>query len=457
MRLSDNTVSDGPIGSLPERSAKSICDGLYGRIVVGKPEVLLMNTPAFLRLQQIKQLGFVYRVWPGATHSRYEHSLGCYHLMGQALRALLWRGSQNGLTSVSQSSIKAVMVASLLHDIGHYPFSHTLEELGSPIEKHEKIGRSIIEGSEIAPILEREYHLSPERVADLIDPPQARAIHPDDVLLRQLLSGTLDVDKLDYLPRDARACHVPYHGVDIPRLFEALRVVEQGGRCTMALTQKGIEPLRSLLQTRLAMFETVYWHHTNRAFDVMLLRAVEDALQTRCLSPNQLTRLDDASLLTLLHSQEMPVSTSHLAADLISRRPYRTVLEVSPFAGSLFEHLEAVCQDFGQRRRLERTLAAHLSDVLGFTVADHEVLCDVLPRKSWDMQMWITWPCPPVGMQSLMLWEEIIAGTAGNLKHFYQPTNRSIRVVVAVHVCNRDARARRPETWLPLLSQVIAS
>src|SRR5215470_14747937 len=103
--------------------------------------------------------------------------------MMRALRALLSHGDEGGLNGVTRSSIQVVLVAALLHDIGHYPFSHTIEDLGSPILNHEKVGRSIIEKSEIATILERDYQLSPERVADVIDPPLRKTFSPDDALL----------------------------------------------------------------------------------------------------------------------------------------------------------------------------------------------------------------------------------------------------------------------------------
>src|SRR5436190_23830598 len=154
----------------------------------------------------------------------YNNSLGCYYVGVLALCSLLQRGDEGGLYGVSISSVQTLVVASLLHDIGHYPFSHTIEELGYPIITHEKVGRSIIEKSEIATILEKDYHLSPERVADFIDPPKSKILPVDDELLTSLLSGALDVDKLDYLPRDARACNVPYGGVDVARLQLALRI-----------------------------------------------------------------------------------------------------------------------------------------------------------------------------------------------------------------------------------------
>ena len=155
-----------------EQPVSTVRDSLYDLIPLGPREEKLIGTAPFLRLQKIKQLSFVYRVWPGATHTRYEHSLGCYNLAVRALRSLLQHGDEGGLDGISISSVQTLVVAALLHDIGHYPYSHTLEELGYPIVLHEKVGRSIIVNSEIATILERDYHLSPERVADFIDPPR---------------------------------------------------------------------------------------------------------------------------------------------------------------------------------------------------------------------------------------------------------------------------------------------
>src|SRR5258707_7540279 len=255
-----------------EQPVTTVRDSLYDLIPLGPREEKLIGTAPFLRLQKIKQLGFVYRVWPGATHTRYEHSLGCYYLAIRALRSLLQRGNDGGLNGVSISSVQTLVVASLLHDIGHYPFSHTIEVPGYPMIPHEKVGRAIIEKSEIATILEQDYALSPERVANFIDPPRARPLPPDDELLQSLLSGALDVDKLDYLSRDARACNVPYGGVDLTRFQGALRIPScLDGRRRILGTHKGISPLPSLLHARQEMFDNIYWHHTRRAMHVMLM------------------------------------------------------------------------------------------------------------------------------------------------------------------------------------------
>ncbi len=432
----------------------TIRDSLYDLIPLGPREEKLIGTAAFLRLQQIKQLGFVYRIWPGATHTRYEHSLGCYHLTVRALRALLQRGSEGGLHGVSISSIQTLVVASLLHDIGHYPFSHTIEELGSPIIFHEQVGRSIIESGEIATILEQDYHLSPERVADFIDPPKTKALPPDDELLQHLLSGALDVDKLDYLPRDARACNVPYGGVDVSRLLSSLRInANVEGQRRMVVTQKGISPLHSLIHARQEMFDNIYWHHTSRSFQVMLVRAVYDALKAEVLHPEQLTGLDDTSLLTLLTQPTMPASVRALASDLELRHPYKVVVEASRAAGRLFSRLDALFWDAERRHRVEQSLASELAKELEIDIADYEILFDIPRPEKWEMDVWVQFDHPPVGMQSLMTWVEVTGLQSDDLAR-YEHHQRRIRVVVAERL-RATLQARKDDVVLPTLERLL--
>ncbi|HEY0756541.1 MAG TPA: HD domain-containing protein [Ktedonobacteraceae bacterium] len=423
-----------------EQPASTVRDSLYDLIPLGPRELKVIGSAPFLRLQQVKQLGFVYRVWPGATHTRYEHSLGVYYLMMRALRALLQRGSNGGLDGVSPESMRALLVATLLHDIGHYPFSHTIEELGAPIILHEKVGRTIIEKSEIATILERDYQLVPERVADLIDPPKNRALHPDDELLSSLLSGALDVDKLDYLPRDARACNVPYGGVDMSRLQASLRVHPVNGQRRIVVTHKGISPLHSLLHARQEMFDNIYWHHTCRAHQMMLLRAVHEALVADALNVERLMGLDDASLLTLLGSAEMPTATRALTEGLRLRRPYKDLLEISRLAGRLYNRLDALFWDARRRRQIEIALASELAGILGREIADYEVLLDIPRPEKWEMDVWVTFEHPPVGMEALVHWIEATGLQPDDLAR-YEQHQRRIRILVADHL--RD----------PLLSQ----
>ncbi len=438
-----------------EQPVTTVRDSLYDLIPLGPREERLISTSAFLRLQKIKQLGFVYRIWPGATHTRYEHSLGCYHLAVRALRAMLQRGEDGGLAGIPTSSIQTLVVAALLHDIGHYPFSHTIEELGHPIVLHEKVGRSIVEQGEIADIIEREYHLSPERVADMIDPPRNRAMPADDELLAHLLSGALDVDKLDYLPRDARACNVPYGGVDVARLLASLRVYPNvQGKQRIIVTHKGISPLHSLLHARQEMFDNIYWHHTSRAMQVMLLRAVQEALLAGVLDAGQLVGMDDASLLVLLADRSMPQSSRILAEQLEVRRSYKGVLEISRMAGRLFNRLESLFWDANRRRHIEQTLAAELARVLDTEIADYEALLDIPRPEKWEMDVWVTFGRePPVGMPELVPWVQATGLQPDDLAR-YEQHQRRIRLVVPERIRSL-LQGRRDDLLLPLLETLV--
>ncbi len=437
-----------------EQPVSTVRDSLYDLIPLGPREEKLIGTAPFLRLQKIKQLSFVYRVWPGATHTRYEHSLGCYNLAVRALRSLLQHGDEGGLDGISISSVQTLVVAALLHDIGHYPYSHTLEELGYPIILHEKVGRSIIENSEIATILERDYHLSPERVADFIDPPKTKVLPADDELLSSLLSGALDVDKLDYLPRDARACNVPYGGVDVARLLGALRVYPNvNGRQRIVVTHKGISPLHSLLHARQEMFDNIYWHHTSRALQMMLMRAVQEALLCGALHPEEFIGLDDASLLTLLADERMPASVRALAEDLELRRPYKGVLEISRLAGRLFNRLDALFWDPNRRRHIEQLLAAELASALEIEIADYEVLLDIPRPEKWEMDVWVTFAHPPVGLSSLVTWVQATGLQPDDLAR-YEQHQRRIRVVVNERL-RAPLLARRDDLLLPTLERLV--
>jgi HD superfamily phosphohydrolase len=440
---------------LPDDQPISIVrDSLYDLIPFGPREEKLIGTSPFLRLQKIKQLGFVYRIWPGATHTRYEHSLGCYYLAVRALRSLLQRGDDGGLFGVSVSSVQTLVVAALLHDIGHYPFSHTIEELGYPIITHEKVGRSIIEKSEIATILEDDYHLSPERVADFIDPPKTKALPVDDELLNSLLSGALDVDKLDYLPRDARACNVPYGGVDVSRLQLALRIHPNvHNQRRIVVTHKGISPLHSLLHARQEMFDNIYWHHTARALQVMLMRAVHEAMLSGALQVEQLVGLDDATLLSLLTETRMPGSSRKLAGDLELRRPYKVVIEISRLAGRIYSRLEALFWDTQRRRHIEQLLAAELASTLQIEIADYEVLFDIPRPEKWEMDVWVTFSNPPIGMNSLVTWVEATGLQPDDLAR-YEQHQRRIRVVVPERL-REPVKARKDDVLLPTLERLV--
>jgi len=426
-----------------ERYVTVVRDSLYDRIPLTRAEVTLISTPTFQRLDRIQQLGFVSKIWPGAKHTRYEHSLGVLHLMRQALATLRRRDAG----WIDDETRRTALAAALLHDVGHYPFSHAIEELGRPVLPHEEVGRQLIERSELAEVLEREWAVEPRRVADLIAPRGALAATYR--LVRGLLSGALDVDKLDYLPRDARHCNVPYGGVDTPRLLDALRVADVHGVPRVVVTAKGVSPLHSLINARQEMFDNVYWHHANRAAMAMLQRAVQDALLAGAITAEELPRHDDASLLARLSEPGMPESTRQLVLRLRDRVLHKRALEVSARAPDLYRYLSSLYGRPAARRELEGGLAQRLSDLLGEPVADWEVLLAIPKPEKWSTDVWVLFERPPLGFQPLMPWQDVVGLTDADFARF-EEHRRLIRVVTTARL--REAVARHwPRLLLPLL------
>jgi HD superfamily phosphohydrolase len=248
--------------------------------------------------------------------------------------------------------------------------------------------------------------------------------------LRGLLSGTLDMDKLDYLPRDARACNVPYGGVDTARLIGSLSIIslDGTGERRIGIRGKGISPLHSLINARQEMFDNVYWHHTNRACMVMLLRAVQEALVHGVILPEDLTGHDDASLLAFMRSDDMPSGTRALADALAQRRIHKRALEISARADILYERLGQLWYDALARRDVEIRLARAISERLGQPVDSTAILIDIPKPEKWKTDVWVSFDQPPVGMQPLMHWQDVVGLGDTDFKR-YEEHRRMIRIV----------------------------
>src|SRR5512146_1567800 len=191
-----------------------IRDPLWDNIRLDRAAVAVLDTPPVQRLRYIRQLGHAFLVYPGATHTRFEHALGAYHLTCRALGSLADRGE---LDRVPEDERVAVRLAALLHDIGHYPFSHALEEAGFP--SHEAQGVAKLGEGDLRRRLEEIG--GPGLAAEIGALIRGVSASP----LQGLISGSLDLDKIDYLSRDARMCGVPYGAVDVDRLLASLALV----------------------------------------------------------------------------------------------------------------------------------------------------------------------------------------------------------------------------------------
>ncbi|HTK49825.1 MAG TPA: HD domain-containing protein [Gemmatimonadaceae bacterium] len=295
-------------------SFEVIRDPLWNNIRIDPLALRLVDTRAFQRLRYVRQLGLAYLVYPGASHSRFEHALGAYNLARRALALLEERGFVQGLAG---DECLVVRCAALLHDIGHYPYSHALEEIGAL--HHEEVARPLVTGGEIAEVLREELgDDAPERIMALI---RGRSDSP----LQGLISGSLDLDKIEYLKRDAFMCGVSYGDIDVDRLLNSLAVVTdpERGTPTVGVYEKGLSALESLLFAKYQMYRNVYWHHAVRSATAMYKRLVDGALRAGSLTAETLAAFTDEGL---LHELAARAPTPLLSA-LRERRLYKRVFE----------------------------------------------------------------------------------------------------------------------------------
>lgn len=338
----------------------SIRDPLWNNIRIEGPYVRLLDAAVFQRLRYVRQLGLAHLVYPGATHSRFEHALGAFHLAQQTVRVLSDSGALEGIAA-EEGPI--VVAAALLHDIGHYPFSHSLEELGVP--HHETVAGPLITTGEIADVLRTAFAKdAPERILALV---RGTSASP----LQGLISGSIDLDKIDYLKRDALMCGVAYGEIDVDRLRHALVLVvePQTRRLTVGLREKGLSALESLLFAKYQMYRNVYWHHAVRSATAMYKRLVEDALTDGDLRVDALVSYTDEGI---LHAMELGRARTLLDA-IRGRRLHKRALEI-PAAEILDRDLDWLADDRPRTRRAEDALARAHGYVPG------ELLLD-FPRK----------------------------------------------------------------------------
>ncbi|MBW3535551.1 MAG: HD domain-containing protein [Gemmatimonadetes bacterium] len=281
------------------RHSRVIRDPLWDTIRLDPTAVRIVDTPAFQRLRYIRQLGLAHLVYPGATHTRFDHALGVYHLTVTALRLLRDRG---GVPPEAWEGEELIPYAALLHDIGHYAFSHALEELEAERipAGHEEMSERFFASPELRDALAPLGLAAAERIHAVI-----RA--QGDVPLRGLVSGSLDLDKMEYLRRDARFCGVPYGEVDVERLLQGLALLQdpETGRWEVGVHEKAVAALESLLFAKYQMFRNVYWHHGVRAATALYKRVVEEAVKGGLVDPEELVGPTDEELLYEVHRRAL--------------------------------------------------------------------------------------------------------------------------------------------------------
>ncbi len=236
-----------------------IIDPIHNFIRVEDAELRIIDHPTFQRLRRIRQLSGAHLTYPGAQHTRFEHSLGVLHIAGLAGTALLQRGD------LKKDDIGILRMAGLLHDIGHGPFSHLFEEVlrdNSHIS-HEDMGKDIIMKTEIGDILSRSG-FDKRQVVKLAFGESKRQF------MNEIISGALSADMMDYLMRDGYYTGAEHAKIDHIRMVQSMGV--HGGK--LALDRSSLYSFESMMHSRYQMFKAVYFHKTVRSVEVMLLEAI---------------------------------------------------------------------------------------------------------------------------------------------------------------------------------------
>jgi len=347
----------------------------------------LIDTPEFRRLARISQLGLVALVYPAALHTRFEHSLGVYRLALLMLKQLAH--DPRFVEVVRPEDAELLLAAALLHDLGHWPFCHPIEDIRLPsVPSHELFANSFLLEGEIADTLRDDWGIQPRDIVALLsEKPRATSSR----ILASILSGPVDIDKMDYLFRDSLHAGVPYgRHFDQNRLIGSLCMNEAGNG--LAISDKGKTAAELMVFARYVMFSEVYWHHGVRAATAMLQRAF--FLLHGQLDLDGLFRMDEAPMIAELRETAGNGPAGELLDGLFGarRQLYKRLAQYSYF------------EDREYYRRLSRRpypwlaacaerFASLASTALGRVVAPHEILFDAPPiRREVQFNVEIYYP-----------------------------------------------------------------
>ena len=335
----------------------------------------LVDTPEFRRLATISQLGLVSRIYPGAMHTRFEHALGVFH---NALRYLWQLGKDPRFCeAIDPHAAEVLMAAALLHDLGHWPFCHPIEDMGlEDLPPHEEFAAEFLAPHRaLAQVLRNEWQIEPSEVLDVL---VARTNTPPMRLLRSILSGPIDIDKMDYLERDSLHAGVPYgRNFDKNRLIQSLLLNAAGDG--LAISSKGKTAAELMVFARYVMFSEVYWHHAVRSATCMFARAFYDLRHQFNL--RDLFQQNEADTVSALRAAARGTSCEPLLEGLFgpTRQIYKRVLECSPYQNQdLFEQLAR--RPFPWLVECAGRLAEIAGARIGETLSATDILLDAPPR-----------------------------------------------------------------------------
>ncbi len=429
-----------------------------GSILLSKEVRRIIDTKEFQRLRGVRQLGPTMFVFPGATHTRFEHSLGVYWLALRYLERISRSPNFRALHTNQDEPIKLVILAALLHDIGHYPYSHWVEELGLTaisFPSHERRAAERIINSEIGKLIREDWGINHEDVANIIDKVHTPLQH---LTLNSIIDSAIDVDKLDYLIRDSIHCGVDYgKGIDVERLLDALYVHPDDKR--LYLTDKGRSILISILGARNIMYQEVYWHKTVRACQAMFKRFFYEYIEREIRPISQIRK---ATLLT------DEVFLNYLFNKINNNSPLRPLLAPFVFKG---RELYKAAFVYSPKQRTGEAVKSFFSSLLGrrakyntvveksnllassLGINDLELLIETVPVKAGERYELDHFKI--VEHRSLTRGTPVLEGLDDSIKNLNDYLDENKRAFV---FCSRNHYARlrsfTPEDWNDILKDI---
>lgn len=328
---------------LIHRFDQPIRDPLWNHIYLDSHFLAITRSEPFINLTQIRQLGPTYWVYPGAVHTRASHSIGVFEMGKRILFHLL---KDPFCPPLSEEGALSFLAACLLHDTGHFPFTHSLKELS--LKEHEAISGELIQEEPLKKCL-TSAGASPQICAAIIDT-QLPSPSEEITFYRHILSGTLDPDKLDYLNRDATFCGVPYGIQDIHRVIDRMTVDPHNG---IGLYQDGVLSVENILFSKYSMYKSVYWHKGVRNATATIKKGLMRALELQLLPPQSLYRQNDNTFFSMVTQDKFPLK--EFFSQTLQGHFYHCVAQI-PFAQ--WSHQEL--WDLKRRSRWETQRAADL-------------------------------------------------------------------------------------------------
>lgn len=333
----------------------------------------IIDAPEFRRLAKISQLGLVSLVYPAALHTRFEHSLGVYRLALLFLKRLAH--DERFAAALRPEDAELFLATALLHDLGHWPFCHPIEDIRLPsVPTHELFANSLLLEGEVGDVLRSQWRINPRDVVALLnEKPRTNTSR----ILASMLSGPIDIDKMDYLFRDSLHAGVPYgRNFDQPRLIGSLCLNATGDG--LAITDKGKTAAELLVFARYVMFSEVYWHHGVRAATAMLQRAFY--LLHGMLHLDTLFRLTEGEMIEELQHVAGASPAGELLTGVFgpSRQLYKRLAQYSFFEQKEL-YLRLARRPYPWLAACAEQFAGLASSALGRVVAPHEILFDAPP------------------------------------------------------------------------------